>query len=216
MTERREKVGEEGEEVIVLEEKEGEQFGLYSWDSSLLLAEFVWYSRSLWPSSHVLEMGAGCGLAGLVAAKCGASVVLTDKNDPQILSNCARSVALNHLESKCRIEALEWGTDNSNLLNQIKVDFVLCSDCLYDSTDFEDFMGTVYEVLSIHPKAVVFVAYQIRSSQRSLRHLLLKWNLKMRPISLNEWLPIHRLFLFDHRFKTSFQLFELSLPQLPT
>jgi hypothetical protein len=60
---------------------------------------------------HVLELGAGCGLAGLVAAHFApASVTLTD-NEPEVLAilrvNAARNAAPG---VDCRCEDLDWGS----------------------------------------------------------------------------------------------------------
>jgi len=46
----------------------------------------------------VLELGCGTGLSGIVAAKCGAHVLFTDKRDPpEILDNCKENCRLNGL-----------------------------------------------------------------------------------------------------------------------
>ena len=46
----------------------------------------------------VLELGCGTGLSGIVAAKCGAHVLFTDKRDPpEILDNCKENCLLNGL-----------------------------------------------------------------------------------------------------------------------
>ena len=46
----------------------------------------------------VLELGCGTGLSGIVASKCGAHVLFTDKRDPpEILDNCKENCCLNGL-----------------------------------------------------------------------------------------------------------------------
>ena len=50
------------------------------------------------PRKAVLELGCGTGLSGIVAAKCGAHVLFTDKRDPpEILDNCKENCRLNGL-----------------------------------------------------------------------------------------------------------------------
>lgn len=56
--------------------------GQVVWPVSVLLAWFVASRRERLRGSRVLEVGAGCGLSGLVAATCGAArVALTDGSD---------------------------------------------------------------------------------------------------------------------------------------
>ena len=51
------------------------------WPAEQALAETLLRSRALWQSQGLCELGAGLGLAGLVAAKAGASrVMLTDRD----------------------------------------------------------------------------------------------------------------------------------------
>ena len=72
----------------------------------------------------VLELGAGCGLPGLLAAKLGASrVFLTDK-DPVVLEALRFSVAANFLENVA-VAPLAYGDDAP------AVDLVLAADALY-------------------------------------------------------------------------------------
>ncbi len=60
-------------------------YGLYVWPSSRLLAELVWwYGRDgALRGSHLLELGCGTSLPGVVAAQCGARVALTDRSAHQ-------------------------------------------------------------------------------------------------------------------------------------
>ncbi|XP_023919035.2 uncharacterized protein LOC112030593 [Quercus suber] len=55
-----------------------EEYGLFVWPCSIVLAEYVWQQRLRFSGSSVVELGAGTCLPGLVAAKVGADVTLTD------------------------------------------------------------------------------------------------------------------------------------------
>ena len=70
----------------------------------------------------------------MVASKCGAEVVLTDKSEPpDLLENCSRSCKMNHLGDNIKILDITWGRFNSNIMNLPPVDFILASDCFYNS-----------------------------------------------------------------------------------
>ncbi|KAI7727346.1 hypothetical protein M8C21_002437 [Ambrosia artemisiifolia] len=66
---------------ITVIESMKEEYGLFVWPCSVILAEYVWQHRSRFKGLTVLELGAGTSLPGLVAAKVGADVILTDESD---------------------------------------------------------------------------------------------------------------------------------------
>ena len=75
---------------MLLKEFPGRNLGSHVWPSSRLLAHAIVlqtnglanYELPSIENCNVLELGAGCGLSGLVAAKCGAAkVCLTEKID---------------------------------------------------------------------------------------------------------------------------------------
>lgn len=58
-----------------------EEYGLFVWPCSVILAEYVWQQRLQFSGVSVLELGAGTCLPGLVAAKLGFDVTLTDDSN---------------------------------------------------------------------------------------------------------------------------------------
>ncbi|XP_065617451.1 uncharacterized protein LOC111989618 isoform X4 [Quercus suber] len=89
-----------------------EEYGLFVWPCSIVLAEYVWQQRLRFSGSSVVELGAGTCLPGLVAAKVGADVTLTDDaNSIEVIDNMRRVCDLNKL--KCNeIEYYFVGTRN--------------------------------------------------------------------------------------------------------
>jgi nicotinamide N-methyltransferase len=71
-------------------------FAHYLWNSAILLADMI--SSGLAPvyGETVLELGAGAGLPGILAALEGAElVVLSDYDSPPLLSNLSHNVEQN-------------------------------------------------------------------------------------------------------------------------
>lgn len=79
----------------------------------------------------VIELGSGCGLAGLVAASLGGNVLLTDQQ--QAVDLLVRNIDTNAAgaSERSRLHATEftWGTDPATCLPRSTYDYVLVSDC---------------------------------------------------------------------------------------
>lgn len=72
-------------------------------------------------------------MPGIVAAKVGAEVTLSDKSDlPDCLERSQHSCSINHLENVA-VKGITWGQFHHDLVSLAPVDVVLASDCFYDS-----------------------------------------------------------------------------------
>ncbi|KAM8796864.1 histone-arginine methyltransferase METTL23 [Eudromia elegans] len=154
------------------------QYGLYAWPSAVVLAQYVWFHRAALPGRRVLEIGAGVSLPGLVAAKCGAEVTLSDSEElPPCLESCRRSCLLNGLPH-VPVLGLTWGRVSPQLLALVPVDIILGSDVFFDPKDFEDILTTIYYLMEKNPHAQFWTTYQVRSADWSIEALLCKWKLR--------------------------------------
>eukprot|EP00897_Mesotaenium_endlicherianum_P004509 jgi/Mesen1/4086/ME000214S03268 len=164
-----------------------EEYGSYTWPSSTVLAHYVWLHRRDFVGKHFLELGAGTGLPGILAAKLGAaSVTLTDRPDhPHILDNLRSACALNNVN--CEVLGLSWGVSYSQQCLPVKeLDIVLGADVLYDTCEFEGLLATARGLLESFPRASFITAYQHRSGHRSLEFLLAKWGFRCLNVTLAE------------------------------
>ncbi|XP_072098607.1 histone-arginine methyltransferase METTL23 isoform X3 [Mobula birostris] len=139
------------------------QYGLYIWPCSVVLAQYVWFNKSEVKGKTILEIGAGASLPGIVAAKCGASVILSDCAVFQnCLDNCRRSCQINNLED-VPVIGLTWGQISPDLVQLPQIDIILGSDVFYEPEDFEDILTTVFYLMQKNPKALFWTTYQERS-----------------------------------------------------
>lgn len=117
------------------------RYGLYVWPCAAVLAQFVWSRRGALPGRRVLELGAGVSLPGIVAAKCGAEVLLSDSEElPQCLENCRRSCLMNALPH-VPVLGITWGRMSPQLLSLPPVDVILGSDVFFDPKGRVTFSG---------------------------------------------------------------------------
>ncbi|XP_075702476.1 histone-arginine methyltransferase METTL23 isoform X2 [Rhinoderma darwinii] len=160
------------------------EYGMYVWPCAPVLAQYIWYHRESMTGKRVLEVGAGVSLPGIVAAKCGANVILSDSAAlPQCLENCSRSCARNNL-MEVAIMGLTWGEISPDLLTLPPIDIILGSDVFYEPKDFEDVLVTVHFIMEKNPNAEFWTTYQVRSANWSIEALLHKWDLRCSNIPL--------------------------------
>lgn len=88
----------------------------------------------------ILELGAGCGIPALTAAVYGTpqSVIITDLN-PETIDNIQHNIKLNDASSSnvnddttkavTTASSIDWGDESTYPSN--KLDYVICSDCIY-------------------------------------------------------------------------------------
>ncbi len=89
---------------------EEDKTGLQLWAASLVLSHWLLDLREQICGRAVLELGAGCGLCGIVAAKLSASgpVLLTDLAPPTV-ANMEHNIAINSLQAPAvRAAVLDW------------------------------------------------------------------------------------------------------------
>ncbi|XP_023142321.2 histone-arginine methyltransferase METTL23 isoform X1 [Amphiprion ocellaris] len=163
------------------------QYGMYVWPSAVVLAQYLWTYRDELRGKTVLELGAGVGLPGVVAASCGAAVILSDSSDkPSCLQNCRRSCDANGLQEVALV-GLKWGEVSPDLVLLPRLDVILGSDVFYDPRDFEDVIVTVAFLLRKNPEAQFWTTYQLRSADWSIESLLHRWKLNCVEVELDQF-----------------------------
>lgn len=177
---------------IFISEVIEDDYGLYVWPSSIVLAEYVWQQKNRFLGAQVVELGAGTALPGIVAAKIGAHVTLTDlDNKPKVFQNMERNCEQNAVD--CNIQAMTWGDLETSAL-VLSPDIVLGADVLYSAADFDDLFATVAFLLRMKPEAVFITAYEPRSGHRSIEFLMAKWKLQcIKLLDAHEILPQAKL-----------------------
>lgn len=105
------------------------------WPTAVALANYLLQKQNLVQNKSVVELGAGLGVVGLVAAAgCGAtSVTLTDR-EPWALQ-CAMATAATHPDWQHNVAAalLDWTTVHDNVPQLAQsADVIVASDVLYD------------------------------------------------------------------------------------
>ncbi|XP_073339963.1 protein N-lysine methyltransferase METTL21D [Pagrus major] len=112
--------------------------GCVVWDAAIVLAKYLETKQfhdpssgvNVWAGRRVVELGAGTGAVGLMAATLGAQVTVTDLEDLQTLLkvNIQENQALLSSGS-ITAKVLQWGEDVSEFMPAPH--YILMADCIY-------------------------------------------------------------------------------------
>lgn len=118
----------EEEQRFLKEERDQLPYGVMLWPASIALAHELLARADDLPGKRVLELGAGTGVPGLVAASLGARVLQTDRSDVA-LHVCAMNAERNRVAGVERRNA-DWERFECDG----PYDLILGSDVLYATT----------------------------------------------------------------------------------
>lgn len=150
------------------------------WDAGLALGA---YCEKLRPELHAdrggadgeglsaIEIGAGCGAAGLMMAVGGDEVVLTD-NQPEVLALLETNIKRNRLQGCASVQALDWNDAPSLAVARRPWDLILCADIVYGLPSFTPLLQLL-EMLCKGPHTRVLLACgnKQRGSREDLKFL---------------------------------------------
>ena len=101
---------------ITVNDVSTQNYGGYLWPSAAILGRLICEHLDIFRSKTILELGSGIGLSGIVAAKAGCTVILSDTHTPSyILTNCKQNCALNQVERNT--EVVSQFSPNENRLH---------------------------------------------------------------------------------------------------
>ncbi|XP_053103563.1 protein N-lysine methyltransferase METTL21D isoform X2 [Hemicordylus capensis] len=175
--------GGRGGERLRLAQRSAGGTGSVVWDAALVLARFLEKSaaaeeeelegeaaaaaapgpgrRRLLPLRRkaVLELGAGPGLVGLMAACLGANVTVTDLEEVQDLIEMNIENNQHLLTGSIRAKVLKWGEEVTDFLPA--PDYILMADCIYYEESLEPLLKTLKDLAG--PETRILCCYEERT-----------------------------------------------------
>jgi len=144
------------------------------WDGAFLLARYLEntgvFPAGFWIGRHCVELGAGCGLTGLVAWLLGATVTLTDL--PSATAHTKRCVnsnvdrlgrinpALGERSASIQVKDYTWGSSEHLQHLSPPYDVVFGSDIVYSSEGSESLIEALRALCG--PSSLVLISYKPR------------------------------------------------------
>ena len=133
------------------------ELGNTVWDGSIALSKQLEriYGQSALQGKSLVELGAGCGLVGLVASVLGAKVVLTDLEN--MVPHLQQNVKCNKQGFETQppiVMPLCFG--NSGQIKSVRevfdgpIDYIIGADIVYKWVDFDKLVSTLVQLSSAH------------------------------------------------------------------
>ncbi|XP_062974633.1 protein N-lysine methyltransferase METTL21A [Elgaria multicarinata webbii] len=130
------------------------------WDAAVVLCTFLEVESIDLEGRLVIELGAGTGLVGIVAALLGAHVTITDRKAALALleSNVQTNLPA-ALQPRATVKELTWGQDLAGF-SPGGYDFILGADIVYLEETFPDLLHTLDHLCS--DQTVILLSCRLR------------------------------------------------------
>jgi predicted nicotinamide N-methyase len=210
--------------LTMTQQNNTQNHGTTVWDSSRVLAYYLMDSvkrlvKDDFGSKNCIELGSGCGLAGLAMAACGYDVVLTDLQEviDRVLDENVRcnqwairqwmaegAMAGEQIQDpKVRVTYLDWN-DVYNHPERIdefdQYSYIIAADCIYSMDLVETFLTCIHRLSS--PLSTILISLEHRDDL-VINHFVSeakrqKFEVKLVPkkllhLSVNEDVEIYKL-----------------------
>lgn len=167
-----------GHQLQFAQDPNSKHVGTTVWDASMVLAKFLEknsrkgrFSASKLKGKRVIELGAGCGVAGFGMALLGCDVVSTDQTEvlPLLMRNAERNtsrIMQMNPESgsfgSIQVAELDWGNENHIEAVGPPFDFIIGTDVVYAEHLLEPLLQTMLALSG--PRTTILLGYEIRST----------------------------------------------------
>uniref|UniRef100_A0A8D2AM54 Protein N-lysine methyltransferase METTL21A n=1 Tax=Sciurus vulgaris TaxID=55149 RepID=A0A8D2AM54_SCIVU len=130
------------------------------WDAAVVLSTYLEMGAVELRGCSAVELGAGTGLVGIVAALLGAHVTITDRKVAlEFLKSNVQANLPPHIQPKAVVKELTWG-QNLGDFSPGEFDLILGADIIYLEETFTDLLQTLDHLSSNH--SLILLACRIR------------------------------------------------------
>jgi ribosomal protein L11 methylase PrmA len=117
---------------------------------------------------HVLELGAGAGLPGILIAKTHGSVTVSDYPDEVLIKTLSENVQNNGVSDRCRVIPYAWGSDDT-ILTRERFDVIVACDTLWNPDLHALFIDTLCMLLRRTPDACIHLIAGLHTGRYTLQ-----------------------------------------------
>ncbi|KAJ6670381.1 S-ADENOSYL-L-METHIONINE-DEPENDENT METHYLTRANSFERASES SUPERFAMILY PROTEIN [Salix viminalis] len=167
-----------GHQLQFSQDPNSKHLGTTVWDASMVLVKFLErncrrgrFCPSKLKGKRVIELGAGCGVAGFGMALLGCDVVATDQIEvlPLLMRNAERNTArIMQKDSNSdsfgsiQVAELDWGNEDHIRAVDPPFDYIIGTDVVYAEHLLDPLLQTILALSG--PKTTILLGYEIRST----------------------------------------------------
>ncbi|XP_015261429.1 PREDICTED: protein N-lysine methyltransferase METTL21A [Gekko japonicus] len=167
------------------------QFGVAAvvWDAAVVLCTYLEMGDVDLRGRSVIELGAGTGLLGIVAALLGAQVTITDREAAlAFLKSNVQANLPTDLQPRAEVKELTWG-QNLASFSTGEYDFILGADIVYLEETFADLLQTLDHLSADH--TVILLSCRLRYERDQNFLTMLKGIFSVREVHYDPGNDIH-------------------------
>ncbi|KAJ3689086.1 hypothetical protein LUZ61_018250 [Rhynchospora tenuis] len=167
-----------GHRLHISQDPNSKHLGMTVWDASMVLVKYLEknsrkgrFSPAKIKGKRVIELGAGCGLAGLGMALLGCDVILTDQLEvlPLLARNVDRNkswISQGSSDSgsfgSVSVAELDWGNKKQIEAVGPPFDYIIGTDVVYAEHLLEPLIETILALSG--PRTIILIGHEIRST----------------------------------------------------
>ncbi|GMJ07581.1 hypothetical protein like AT1G08125 [Hibiscus trionum] len=167
-----------GHQLQFSQDPNSQHLGTTVWDTSMVFAKFLEkncrkgrFCQSKLKGKRVIELGAGCGVAGFGMTLLGCDVVSTDQIEVvpllrrNVERNTSRIVQMNANSDSfgsIKVAELDWGNEDHIKAVAPPFDYVIGTDVVYAEHLVEPLLQTIIALSG--PKTTIMLGHEIRST----------------------------------------------------
>ncbi|KAJ8459405.1 hypothetical protein OPV22_032331 [Ensete ventricosum] len=170
-----------GHRLQLSQDPNSKHLGTTVWDASMVFVKFLEkncrkgrFCPSKLKGKRAIELGAGCGLAGLGMALLGSNVISTDQTEvlPLLMRNVERNTSrmmqanpdsgLAASFGSIEVAELDWGNEDHIKAVDPPFDYIIGTDIVYAEHLLEPLLQTILALSG--PRTVILLGYEIRST----------------------------------------------------
>lgn len=167
-----------GHQLHFAQDPNSKHLGTTVWDASMVLVKYLEkncrkgkFCPSKLKGKRVVELGAGCGVAGFGMSLLGCDVISTDQTEvlPILMRNVERNTSRIMQKNpdtdpigSVNVAELDWGNQDHIKALDPPFDFIIGTDVVYAEHLLEPLLQTILALSG--PKTSILIGYEVRST----------------------------------------------------